>query len=41
MTARKSIWFLALFFVGGRTSSLREVVIESNRAAAEGGSGAQ
>jgi uncharacterized protein (TIRG00374 family) len=33
--------FLALFFVGGRAASLREVVIESNRAAAEGGSGAQ
>jgi uncharacterized protein (TIRG00374 family) len=33
--------FLSLFFVGGRRPSLREVVIESNRAAAEGGSGAQ
>jgi uncharacterized protein (TIRG00374 family) len=33
--------FLSLFFVGGRATSLREVVIESNRAAAEGGSGAQ
>jgi uncharacterized membrane protein YbhN (UPF0104 family) len=33
--------FLSLFFVGGRRGSLREVVIESNRAAAEGGSGAQ
>jgi hypothetical protein len=36
-----AIGFIALFFVGGRASSLREVVIESNRAAAEGGSGAQ
>jgi uncharacterized protein (TIRG00374 family) len=36
-----SLGFLSLFFVGGRRGSLREVVIESNRAAAEGGSGAQ
>jgi uncharacterized protein (TIRG00374 family) len=35
------VGFLCLFFVGGRATSLREVVIESNRAAAEGGSGAQ
>jgi uncharacterized protein (TIRG00374 family) len=35
------VGFLALLFVGGRSASLREVVIESNRAAAEGGSGAQ
>jgi uncharacterized protein (TIRG00374 family) len=33
--------FLSLPFVGGRASSLREVVLESNRAAAESGSGAQ
>jgi uncharacterized protein (TIRG00374 family) len=33
--------FLCLLFVGGRASSLREVVIESNRAAVGGGSGAQ
>jgi uncharacterized protein (TIRG00374 family) len=33
--------FVSLLFVGGRATSLREVVIESNRAAAEGGSGAQ
>jgi uncharacterized protein (TIRG00374 family) len=36
-----AVGFIALFFVGGRAASLREVVIESNRAAAEGGSGAQ
>ena len=36
-----AVGFLALFFVGGRSTSLREVVIESNRAAAEGQSGAQ
>jgi uncharacterized protein (TIRG00374 family) len=36
-----AVGFLSLFFVGGRATSLREVVIESNRAAAEGGSGAQ
>jgi uncharacterized protein (TIRG00374 family) len=35
------VGFLSLFFVGGRAPSLREAVIESNRAAAEGGSGAQ
>jgi uncharacterized protein (TIRG00374 family) len=40
------VWYLgvgllALVFVGGRAASLRDVVIESNRAAAEGGSGAQ
>jgi uncharacterized membrane protein YbhN (UPF0104 family) len=33
--------FLCLLFVGGRASSLREVVMESNRAAVGGGSGAQ
>jgi uncharacterized protein (TIRG00374 family) len=31
---------LALLFVGGRAASLRQVVIDSNRAAVEGGSGA-
>lgn len=36
-----AVGFVALFFVGGRAASLRQVVIESNRAAAEGGSGAQ
>jgi uncharacterized protein (TIRG00374 family) len=35
------VGFLCLFFVGGKASSLREVVMESNRAAVEGGSGAQ
>jgi uncharacterized protein (TIRG00374 family) len=40
------VWYLgvgllALLFVGGRAASLRDVVIESNRAAAEGGSSAQ
>jgi uncharacterized membrane protein YbhN (UPF0104 family) len=39
-------WYLvtgliALLFVGGRATSLRQVVIDSNRAAVEGGSGAQ
>jgi uncharacterized protein (TIRG00374 family) len=36
-----SLGLLSMFFVGGRTPSLRQVVIESNRAAVEGGSGAQ
>jgi uncharacterized membrane protein YbhN (UPF0104 family) len=36
-----SLGFLSLLFVGGRTSSLRQVVLDSNRAAAQGGSGAQ
>jgi len=36
------VWYLvvgliALVFVGGRAISLRQVVIESNRAAVEGG----
>jgi uncharacterized membrane protein YbhN (UPF0104 family) len=35
------VGLLALLFVGGRATSLRQVVIESNRAAVEGGSGAQ
>jgi uncharacterized protein (TIRG00374 family) len=35
------VGFLSLLFVGGRAASLRDVVIESNRAAAEEGSGAQ
>jgi uncharacterized membrane protein YbhN (UPF0104 family) len=35
------IGFASLFFVGGRTPSLRQVLMESNRAAAEEGSGAQ
>jgi len=40
------VWYLvlgvvALLFVGGRATSLREVVIESNRAAVEGASEAQ
>jgi uncharacterized protein (TIRG00374 family) len=40
------VWYLALgffslAFVGGRASSLRQVVIDSNRAAAGGSSGAQ
>jgi uncharacterized protein (TIRG00374 family) len=35
------VGFTSLLFVGGRTGSLREVVIESNRAAVEEGSGAQ
>jgi uncharacterized protein (TIRG00374 family) len=40
------LWYLgiglvALPFVGGRATSLRQVVIDSNRAAVEGGSGAQ
>jgi uncharacterized protein (TIRG00374 family) len=39
-------WYLttglvALLFVGGRATSLRQMVIDSNRAAVEGGSGAQ
>ncbi|HXU83535.1 MAG TPA: lysylphosphatidylglycerol synthase transmembrane domain-containing protein [Polyangia bacterium] len=36
-----SMGLLALLFVGGRATSLRQVVIESNRAAVEGGSGGQ
>ena len=36
-----ALGFISLLFVGGRASSLREVVIESNRAAVGGGSGAQ
>jgi hypothetical protein len=36
-----AIGFVSLLFVGGRATSLRAMVIESNRAAAEGGSGAQ
>jgi uncharacterized protein (TIRG00374 family) len=40
------VWYLctgllALVFVGGRATSLRQVVIDSNRAAVGGGSGAQ
>jgi uncharacterized protein (TIRG00374 family) len=40
------LWYLgvglvALFFVGGKATSLRQVVIDSNRAAVEGSSGAQ
>jgi hypothetical protein len=40
------LWYLAtgllsLLFVGGRATSLRQVVIDSNRAAVEGGSGAR
>jgi hypothetical protein len=40
------VWYLAvgllcLLYLGGRAASLRQVVIDSNRAAAEGGSGAQ
>jgi uncharacterized protein (TIRG00374 family) len=40
------VWYvgvglLSLLFVGGRAASLRQVVIDSNRAAAEGGSAAQ
>jgi len=36
-----TVGLLALLFVGGRAASLRQVVIDSNRAAVEGGSGAQ
>jgi hypothetical protein len=36
-----AIGFLSLLFVGGRATSLRQVVLESNRAAVESGSGAQ
>lgn len=36
-----AVGMLALLFVGGRAASLRQVVIDSNRAAVEGSSGAQ